>query len=370
MNFSNEELYAMYGQYDTNILITFKYGSNAFKIFGATLMGTIVYTQQERDALEISLKENPIPRTDKKIRILPSHAMEVTQLQFEQAERYGILCSEIIEVSSYNWPRTNRFTEKNKKEISITHNVAINARRDQLNRLEYGFLEKRYSLGETLSPEEVNKFLGLRSHFGLDISQPPYKDLVHKSSEVRYFSLNAKMNALTINEEEMKEFAGIIVSRYNEREELIHEELKRSNLKLTEIAENYGDKLSNLKDICHGFSEEIILFGEKLVYLNLERFLHIYARHVTETQVGGQYEGKTVFQYKYEDIIRLIKAVIETEADAIQDHFKNNPTKEFIRMGKRAAYYDGHYYRIQILPSGLLDSFHPYNNNEEKDNDN
>jgi len=105
------------------------------------------------------------------------------------------------------------------------------------------------------------------------------------------------------------------------------------------------------------------------VYLDLERFLHIYARHVTETHVGGQFAVKTVFQYKYDDIIRIIQAVIESEATAIQEHLAAGSGKNFLRMGKRSIYYEGHYYRVEIESDGRLLTFHPYNNNDERDAD-
>lgn len=57
MNFSYEELYSMYGQYDTFISIVFHRGSESFHKFGSTLMGVIKYTLEERIELESILKK-------------------------------------------------------------------------------------------------------------------------------------------------------------------------------------------------------------------------------------------------------------------------------------------------------------------------
>ena len=65
----------------------------------------------------------------------------------------------------------------------------------------------------------------------------------------------------------------------------------------------------------------------------------------------------------------LFLLVIESEAKAIQEHFKQYPEKDFKRLGKRAIYYDGHYYRVDIDKEGKLLGFHPYNNNDDKDQD-
>lgn len=370
MNFSNEELYYMYGQYDTNISITFNYNSDGYHIFGKSLMGSIIYTEEERRDLENAIKAEPVERTDKKIRILPSVIEKLTGEQYEQAERYGILCSDIYEISSYRMPRKNNFTETGQKEIKHTVTVNFNANPREINELSYGFLNARFSRKEPLSPEEINKYLGLRAFFNLNNNEPPYNELPADHDAVNYHRLHAKLLALTIDEADMPEFARLMIQRHQAREVLIRQEIEKSGEKLETVAKAHGDEIKNLRDACHGFEEQVIIYGKKLIYLDLERFLHIYARHVTETQVGGQFAIKTVFQYKYDDIIRIIKAVVQQEKDAIQEHFQTSPDKNFMRIGKRSVYYEGHYYRVEIDVNGRLITFHPYNNNEERDADN
>jgi hypothetical protein len=68
-------------------------------------------------------------------------------------------------------------------------------------------------------------------------------------------------------------------------------------------------------------------------------------------------------------LTRLIKLVVESEAKAIQEHFKQYPDKDFKRIGRRAIYFDGHYYRVDIDKEGKLVAFHPYNNNDDIDRD-
>jgi len=369
MNFSYEELYYMYGQYDTLITITFHYDSDSYKIFGSTLMGDIIYTEEERNELEALLKEQSVPRTEKKIRLLPSTVVKLTAEQFEQAERYGFLCSDIYEIMAYNRPRQNNFASKEKKEIQNTITINVNSNRRELNQLSFGFLNSRVKRNSPLSPEEKYKYLGLARHFGEDITAEPYKQFNDNAPAIRYHELHAKLMDLTIDGDDIGEYAKLIVERYDEREKLIKLEMERAGGKIEAIAEKYGDEIKNLKNAAHSFDEDIILFGKKLIYLDLERFLHIYARHVEETHVGEGFDNKTVFQYKYDDIRRIIKAVVESEADAIQEHFKSMPDRKFVRMGKRSIYYEGHYYRVEVEPNGRLLTFHPYNNNEEKEAD-
>jgi hypothetical protein len=44
MNFSNEEIYSMYGQYDKFVRIEFRPNSEAYEKYGASLMGNFKYT--------------------------------------------------------------------------------------------------------------------------------------------------------------------------------------------------------------------------------------------------------------------------------------------------------------------------------------
>lgn len=377
MNFSYEELYSMYGQYDTFISIVFHRGSESFHKFGSTLMGVIKYTLEERTELENILKKDEIPRTENVIHFTPSELEKLSLEQIEFLDKTGFLCSDIFEVSSVNLPRKNRFIDKKKKEIPNTINIEIDAKDWQdINMITFGFLNSRYIKGNPLSPNEMNQYLGLREYYNKENSISPFKELAYQEdlatlkNEVRFYELKSKFDDLVINEDEMKEFAQQIISKYSYRENLIKEEIRKSAERLNQLSQEFGDQIERLKDICHKYEERVVLFGEKLIFLNFERFLHIYIRHVTETQIGNRFQGKTVFQYKFDDIIRVISLVMDVASNDIQEHFRNFPDKIYRRMGARSIYYDGHYYRVEIEPNGSLITFHPYNNCEEKDADN
>ena len=97
----------------------------------------------------------------------------------------------------------------------------------------------------------------------------------------------------------------LIAEETNEKNRIIDLELERTNQKLLELIEHYGDKIENLKKICSSFDEKILLYGEKIIYLDFERFVHIFSRHVTETKIGDKSKIKTVFQYKFDSIMQL-----------------------------------------------------------------
>jgi len=325
-------------------------------------MGDIIYSKEEREALEKALKSDTIPRSDELVRILPSPAIDLTPDQYEQAERHGVPCSDIIEILSMNGPRTNAFTKVGNRELPAPRTLYMHVKRGDGNRLMFGFLDRRASRKDSLSPQEVNLYFGLATYFSVNTKEGPFADLTHDPKDARYFELKTKYDDLVIIDDEIKEFAAAISERYFVKEGMITAEFERSGEKMQTIAKAFGDEVNNARKACHKFDEEILLFGGKLIYLDLERFLHIYCRHVTEAQVGGAFAGKSVLQYKYDDILEVIKLVIQSQSTEIQDHFKNNPGNNFRRSGRRAVYLYGNYYHVDIEPSGRLLTFFPYEN--------
>ena len=95
------------------------------------------------------------------------------------------------------------------------------------------------------------------------------------------------------------------------------------------------------------------------IWWNLERFLHIYLRHVKETNVGERFVGKSLFKYSFKNVRRIVSAVIKQEYEEIEKHFATGTKSNFKRQGKRAVYYDGVYYRFEIDYTGLIVVFHP-----------
>lgn len=121
--------------------------------------------------------------------------------------------------------------------------------------------------------------------------------------------------------------------------------------------------------IAYRFEDEVLLSWSKSIWWDLERFLHIIIRHTSDLQ-NGKYKEKTTFQYEFPNIRELIKSVIISVEKEIEEEFKANPNKNFKRQGKRAIYFNGNYYRVEIEPSGRLLTFHPYNDEKEREKDN
>ena len=288
-------------------------------------------------------------------------------------DREGIQVSNITGISTLNIERKNRFATRGTKEIENVQYIKapdINGW-SELYQLQYGFLNRRYKDGEELAPPEKIEYWSLRKRFKIDTDEQDYIDNVVEADEkirnkIRFKELTSKMQDLSIEDEEIKDLAKLWIEKSKERSSIIKKEIQRSSESLKKVAKEYEIELESLKKICNQFEEKVLLFGKKKVFLNFERFVHIYARHVSETQIGERFaSNKTVFQYKFEDILEVIKMVLDRISDEIQQHFEDNPDTNFRRLGKRSVYIDGHYYRVEIESNGLLKDFHPYNDDNK-----
>lgn len=126
MNFSYEEIYSMYGQYDTFVTLNFHQGSEAYNKFGQSLMGTFKYTLEQREELEQLLKLKHIHCSSKRILFSPSILHDLSEEQKIFLDKEGILNEDIASVSSVNRPRKNVYSEKNKKEVPNQIKIDVN----------------------------------------------------------------------------------------------------------------------------------------------------------------------------------------------------------------------------------------------------
>lgn len=220
---------------------------------------------------------------------------------------------------------------------------------------------------------ELMDYYGLKLFFNPDEvvdEKAIYKDFEAREliPEVRFRFLKTKFFIEELSEEETAEFQKLLSQLGKELVKSLLLELQKASESKDEIKKYYSGKAQLLYSCLSKFEKETLIAGQFPVWWDIERFLHIYTRHVKETQVGSRNEGKSVFQYKFQDVLRIIKIVLEKLEEEIVAHFKNS-TQIFLRKSGRATYYDGHYYRVEIEASGRLLTFHPYNDDKEREAD-
>lgn len=373
MRFSYEELYFMYGQYDSFVQIHFCHDTESHKMFeGNYLMGTFRFTNPERIELE-KLRGTTIPRTEKRITFIPSQLHSFTEEINTYLDRDGFLCSNICMISQVNQERKNRYTAKGEKEIPGTLKINFDARGFCAEKAHLWLLSQRIKKGWPLIDFEMNDYYGLKLFFSreevVDLKEI-YENFEAREllPQVNFRYLKTKFFVDDLTEEENKNFQDLLSSIGKDRVNILMLEFQKATESMKEL-KDYAAKVKLLYSCLTKFEDETLISGEFPVWWDFERFLHIYIRHVKETPIGSRNEGKSVFQYGFQDVLRIIKIILEMLEKEIVEHFKNS-TGTFVRRGGRAAYYDGHYYRVEIEPNGRLLAFHPYNDDRERNADN
>lgn len=375
MSYSNKSIYEQYGQFDNFLIVEFYFGSEEYVLYGNEIMGTFIYSQDERNELEKLKKEEAILDDERNVKICPSKVENFNKEELFKLEKEGFSTKSIRNIFSLDFRKVNRFAESGKKKLPRHMKIkapTINSGVEH-NKLLFGWLSSMYEKGEIFTPKKEIEYWAVRKHFNIQLDKEDYLEILKRNNDfknkVRYKELELKIHELSITENEIKEYTKFLKEDRTYKKCIIDLEIQRSSEKIESVSKHYRAELDELRKCCYNFDEEILSFGKIPIYLTFERFVHIYARHVSETQIGERFriqQNKTVFSYKFDDIRSLIKMIINDSSDEIQKHFKEYPEKDFLRLNKSPIYFDGHYYRVVIDQNGSLRDFHPLNENIEK----
>lgn len=105
------------------------------------------------------------------------------------------------------------------------------------------------------------------------------------------------------------------------------------------------------------FEIRTLLVGNKPVYWNKERMLHIITRHIKETFIKYHNKPnerpKTIIPYSLAELQSLIQRVLETIDNDVQEFLKSDKEDFF----KKGIDYNNDKYRVRIKKNGLLMMF-------------
>lgn len=366
--FSAEELYAMYGQYDKYISIEFHKFSESAQKFGRNIAGTIFYRKSERQGLEETISKENVPRTNDYVKIDCSNFDKLTDEQKVQLIEVGFKSGDIYEILASDFPKEKLYNQTGRKELR-TINVNIDPTDFDPNRAYSWLYGQRIKKGDILIDEEWAKFCGITlflepgsEKFDLMIEKG-FDEHGNKKPLVRFYELEAKLHGSDITKEELLELNEFLKARKDERTVLLKNELKRStNKSLEQFIEEYPDIYKELRKPILQFENESLEYHEMVtpVFWDFESYLHIYLRHCDELGIEGHFEDKTKFQYDKDDIKRILKIAIEKLKPHINEKLKEG--KEFRVYGDRTLYFNGNHYSLHILSNGRVAAFHPMEN--------
>ena len=367
MNYSIEDIYKYSGQFDKIASISFHYNSDAYNKFGSYVTGTFHYTPAEREELQELINQDEYERNDGIVKIEISPYGELTNEQKNELKYDGIIASDISEILQFNAPVENEYSKTDLRRLPDPNIIKVDFSDTNEEELFLWLNNSRLENGYKLIPQEINRHNAIILRKYEDrISQEDLENFKNPETgeikdEIKFEYLKSKFIKDLINEEEKKELEERTSLIAEQRTEILKKELQRSSERFKEIGINYKDGLSLIMYLTSRFEDERLTDGKFPVWWDYDRFIHIYMRHVKETQIGDRFESKTVFQYKLKDIKRVVKTVLESIENEIQEHFAHNPEQEFRRIGEMSIYFKGDYYALQIAPNGRLVRFHKNN---------
>jgi hypothetical protein len=370
--FSKEELYAMYGQYEKYISIEFHKFSESAQKFGKNIAGIIDYRKSEREELEKAISEENVPRTNGYAKIDCSNYEKLSSVQQKELLETGFKSGDIYEVLASDLPKVKAYNQSGQKEIPNTINVKFDPTDFDPNRAFLWLLSQRIKNKDILIEEEWSKFCGLSLYsepgsekFAL-IKEKGFDENGDKKPLVKYYELQAKLYATDITKEEILEFNEFLKTRRIERTKAIKYEIKRSTNKRLEAFEiEFPEIYKELQKSRVQFDTESLEYHDLVtpIYWDYEGYLHIYLRHCDELAIEGHFENKTKFQYNQKDIKRILKIAIEKLKPQINEKLKAG--KEFRVYGDRTLYFNGNHYSLHIASNGRVLAFNPMENPTE-----
>ena len=363
--YTKESIYKYSGQYDKIVIVTFRWNSNSIKKFGEYIIGKFYYTPSERENIQKLIESDENSNNHGFVKFKPSETPKLSDENIHELDTKGLLTSDIIEILQFSNFEENKFAKTDNRELPEPMIIKSPFTNEDEEDLMIWLNNKRLKSGYKLIPEEINKHnaVTFRKYEGEIRKSENLYDFVDSAtgeikSELKFYYLQSKYYHEELSEAELKEFEELISQRAKEKVETLANELKKSTEHWNEIGINYQKGVSILVQLITNFETQRITNVKFPIWWDLEKFLHIYMRHVNETQVGEKFEIKTVFQYKLNDIRDLIKIVLDKTEKEINEHFEKNPEKEFFRIGERSVYYNGDFYTFHIEKTGRLLTFY------------
>ena len=353
MNYSNEKIYKNFGQFDKVVTLTFYPDSQSFKEFPEFMTGIFYYTPKERKEMEELIQHDNSTVGFIKFEELLN---EISAEKKEYLKERGINCEEIYsvftlpefnQINDFNSIETRKLAEPNIIEVDLGDDFDYDSVLLNLN-------DRKLSSGCKLTPDETAEDIGTRLNYekvNLEGVQEELKVPIRK-----YFLKSRERNKIA-TEAEIDELHSLENKEIVDKISILRKEIKNAGIAKKNF-EKIKPQIEGLTPFILKFNERRLTHGKFVVWLNYERFLHIFLGHVNEKNLGGKFDDKTKFQYLLDDIFRLIEIVLDSIEDEIQKHFAVTPGKNLKRHGEMAVYYKGDFYAIAINPDGLLMTFY------------
>ena len=359
--YSIEDVYKFVGQYDNSYCsIEFFPRTAAYEKYGETVHGLVWYKKKDREALDIAIANANYQRNNGIIYLDSGSQDKILnhKLLYE-----GFEASDIKILYRVGSEKPKAYKQSGTKEIPNTINLKIDSNFDVVGAQQYvleGYMKMGYELPmhdlityyrnlylfypQRIKEEEVHQYLYMEGKTAF-------------TEEADYLIHDIKVHEKIATQEEINHWRDLLKNRSEKRMDYIRRHLGISSKVIDNMILNDTKKYVTLLQSTWMFETETLEYlGPKAcIYWDFESFIHIFLRHNPEFFVSASTKGQgTHFQYRFKDIFRVAKIILEQLRDGI--NAKLTVGQPFTVNG---YYYNGNHYQVRINPNGRLMQFHP-----------
>lgn len=364
MEYSTNNIFKNHGQYNRVVTIQFKEGSYSAKTFGQFLTGNFRYSLEERTELQTIVDSGDFTHEYGKIKF-NEILLDICDEQRVELERSGLNTEDILEIHYYNigTPK-NEFVQGGKKKLPEPILLKSTLSRIEDEEMKVGMYNSQIKNGYKLTSEELYEKLGIELNWsGKPIEEVTEYEYFDSSTgkidpNVHFYYLLSKDLAGKLTDEEEQTLERYVVERIGKNLITFRKELQTYIPKNELSSDTTLNIVRQMLPLITHFKQRRLTYNKFPVWIEVDRYLHIYLRHVDDVQAGKSNKEKSTLKYHFQDIDGLIEMVLESLSSDIQKHFEENPTKPFKRQGSEAYEFKGDYYNISIEPSGKLMAFY------------
>jgi hypothetical protein len=357
-HFNYSDLYELIGKDKYMTTFIFKDNSIACKQFGDYITGSIFYSKDELS--DLNDNDGSITRNEPAKIKIDSPFYEIWQNNREELKYKGILVSDIESISFMPYKRPEEYHDSGEKIVpNVIYIPYEGNQNDDYDLLYQSLIASKLNYSTELIQYEKEKFIGITlgvnngiidsrilTHLGFDLEK------VKSCNNIWYHLYLAKERRNTISEEEKIKLADLKLIRLVDNLRKLNKELKKSSVKSKELSEK-SQPLETIILELNKFEPNILLYGKKQIYWDIDSYLHIVVRHIKQLQFGN-FKTKSSFPYKHKDLEVLIEQILRRIEDEIKRHFDECPGKDFKRVGKMSVLFNNDYYCVQIDQQGRL----------------
>lgn len=364
MKYNQEDLYKTIGQFDKVVVVDFIPDSEAYKKYGPSVTGILYYTPKERIKFEKSIQLDSEIKSFGKLKI--DVDLDISAEQKKELKRKGVEILEIAVIHHF-FSKEKEYDFSGKRKLHPPIEIQFDASdmtSAYVANMHLNLYTSIINKGDRLTPFEFIEFNS--ALIDLYFDELP-KDFLSKfidpktgqiKEEIRYQSLLLKFENDELNKSEKLEFEKLLEKEGKRRFDILKKELEKSTEKVKDIFQENPRIMKWFSALIVTFKPKRFTFGKIPVWWDFERFIHIFLRHVEETQVGERNKDRGRFQYEIGEVQSVIQLILNRLNEEIQQFFTDNPGKDFNRHGEMAVYFKGDYYAMHIRYDGRLMTFY------------